>query len=57
MNITPIAKLLVKRPKMVILVFTIITAIIGVQATNVYMVSDLLHSFQETIQLCKYGMR
>ncbi len=40
MNITPIAKLLVQRPKMVILVFTIITAIIGAQATNVYMVSD-----------------
>jgi hydrophobe/amphiphile efflux-3 (HAE3) family protein len=40
MNITPLAKLLVQRPKTVILVFTIITAIIGVQATNIYMESD-----------------
>ncbi len=41
MNITPLAKLLVQRPKAVILVFTIITAIIGAQAANVYMESDL----------------
>ena len=41
MNITPLAKLLVQRPKTVILVFTMITAIIGVQATNIYMESDL----------------
>ena len=40
MNVTPLAKLLVQRPKTVILVFTIITAIIGAQATNIYMESD-----------------
>lgn len=41
MNVTPLAKLLVQRPKTVILVFTIVTAIIGAQATNIYMESDL----------------
>ena len=41
MNSKTIAKILVKRPKAVILVFTIITAIIGLQIQNVYMVSDL----------------
>ena len=41
MNVTPLAKLLVQRPKTVILVFTIITAIIGAQAANIYMESDL----------------
>jgi len=40
MNITPLAKLLVQRPKTVIIVFTIITVIIGAQATNIYMASD-----------------
>ena len=35
------AKILVKRPKTVLLVFTIFTAIIGSQIQNVYMVSDL----------------
>ncbi len=41
MNIKPIAKLFVQRPKTVLLVFTIITLIIGLQATNVYMSSNL----------------
>jgi hydrophobe/amphiphile efflux-3 (HAE3) family protein len=41
MNSKTIAKILVKRPKAVILVFTIITVIIGLQIQNVYMVSDL----------------
>jgi len=41
MNTKWIAELLVKRPKSVIIVFTIITAIIGLQIQNVYMVSDL----------------
>ena len=36
-----VAKLFVKRPKTVLLLFTIFTAIIGVQIQNVYMVSDL----------------
>lgn len=41
MNVKPFAKLLVNRPRIVILVFTIITIIIGTQATNIYMQSDL----------------
>ena len=40
MNVRPIAQLLVKRPRTVLIIFTIITALIGSQATNVYMVSD-----------------
>ena len=35
------AKLFVKYPKTVLLVFTVITAIVGTQIQNVYMVSDL----------------
>jgi predicted RND superfamily exporter protein len=42
MKLTSIAKLLANRPKMVFLVFTIITAIIGLQASNIYMESDLV---------------
>ena len=42
MNLKPIAKLLATRPKMVLLVFTIFTAIIGSQASNIYMESDLV---------------
>ena len=42
MNLKPIAKILATRPKMVLLVFTLITAIIGLQATNIYMESDLI---------------
>jgi len=40
MNIRPLAKLFATRPRTVILVFTILTVIIGVQARNIYMVSD-----------------
>lgn len=40
MNIRPFAKLLANRPKAVLLVFTIITIFIGLQATNIYMISD-----------------
>ena len=41
MNTKSIAKILVKRPRTVILIFTIFTAIIGYQIQNVYMVSSL----------------
>ncbi len=54
MNVRPIAKFLVKRPRIVLLIFTIITIIIGTQATNIYMESDLasfLPSDEPTIQL------
>jgi len=54
MNVRPLATLLVKRPKTVILVFTIITIFIGYQATNIYMESDLtkfLPSDDPTVQL------
>jgi len=40
MNVRPIAQLIVKRPHAVLIVFTIITALIGSQAANVYIVSD-----------------
>ena len=42
MNLKPIAKLLATRPKMVLIVFTLFTAIIGSQASNIYMESDLI---------------
>ena len=54
MNVTPIAKILVKRPRIVLLVFTMITILIGSQATNIYMESDLasfLPPDEPTIQL------
>lgn len=42
MNIAAsLAKILVKRPKTVLLVYTIITIIVGLQVRNVYMQSDL----------------
>jgi len=41
MNVRPLAKLLVNRPKTVLLVFTIITIVIGLNIKNVYMQSDL----------------
>jgi len=41
MNVRPLAKLLVKRPKTVLLVFTIITILVGINIKNVYMQSDL----------------
>jgi hydrophobe/amphiphile efflux-3 (HAE3) family protein len=49
-----LAKILVKRPKTVLLVYTIITIIIGLQVRNVYMQSDLttfLPQNDPTIQL------
>jgi predicted RND superfamily exporter protein len=39
-NIKNLAKILAKRPRTVILLFVIITALIGLQARNVYMESD-----------------
>jgi uncharacterized protein len=41
MNVKPIAKLLAHHPKVVIIVFTLITVIIGSQAMNIYIESDL----------------
>ncbi|UCF50348.1 MAG: MMPL family transporter [Thermoplasmatales archaeon] len=41
MNIKPIAKLLAHHPKLVIIIFTIITLLIGSQALNIYIESDL----------------
>jgi hydrophobe/amphiphile efflux-3 (HAE3) family protein len=40
MRIKPLAKILVKRPKVVLIIFTLITLFIGSQASNIYMVSD-----------------
>jgi len=40
MNIRTLAKLFAERPRTVILVFTILTVLIGSQAQNIYMVSD-----------------
>lgn len=40
MNVKPFAKLLAKRPKTVLLVFTIITVLVGLQASNIYMESE-----------------
>lgn len=40
MNVRTLAKLFAERPRTVILVFTILTALIGSQAQNIYMVSD-----------------
>ncbi len=40
MNVRSIAEILAKRPRSVILVFAIIVGIVGIQASNVYMVSD-----------------
>ena len=54
MNLRPLAKLLVKRPKMVLLIFTVAVFIIGSQATNLYMTSDLsvyLPKGEHTIEL------
>jgi hydrophobe/amphiphile efflux-3 (HAE3) family protein len=49
-----LAKILVKRPKTVLLVYTIITIVIGLQVRNVYMQSDLttfLPQNDPTVQL------
>lgn len=40
MNIRPIATIMAKRPRTVILAFTIITILIGLQAQNLYMETD-----------------
>jgi len=40
MNVRTLAKLFAERPRTVILVFIVITALIGIQAQNIYMVSD-----------------
>jgi hydrophobe/amphiphile efflux-3 (HAE3) family protein len=57
MNIAhSLAKILVKKPKTVLLVYTIITIVIGLQIQNVYMQSDLttfLPQDDPTIQLWK----
>ena len=39
--IRPIAKTLVKRPKLVVALFTLVTLLVGFQAQNVYLESDL----------------
>ena len=41
MNVKPVAKLLAHHPKVVVIVFTIITILIGSQALNIYIESDL----------------
>ena len=41
MNLKPVAKLLAHHPKIVIIIFTIVTVLIGSQALNVYIESDL----------------
>ena len=54
MDLRSFSRLLVKRPKTVLLVFTIATALIGTQATNLYMESDFssfLPEDEPTIEL------
>ena len=54
MNVKPLAKILVKRPRTVLLIYVIITLILGSQATNIYMESNLtsfLPSDDPTVQL------
>lgn len=54
MNTRPIARILVEHPRTVILVYSIITLLIGFQATNIYMESDLstfLPKDDPTVQL------
>ncbi len=54
MNMRPLARILVERPRTVLIIYTIITILIGTQATNVYMESDLstfLPSDDETVKL------
>ena len=41
------ARLIVKRPKSVLLIFTFITLIIGIQITNLYMESDFSNYLPE----------
>ncbi len=54
MNMRPLAKLLVERPRTVLVVYTLITILLASQATNVYMESDLstfLPPEDETVML------
>jgi uncharacterized protein len=54
MNTKPLAKILVERPRAVILVYTIITILIAYQATNIYIESNLtsfLPADDPTVQL------
>ncbi|MEF8849103.1 MAG: hypothetical protein V5A68_08250, partial [Candidatus Thermoplasmatota archaeon] len=54
MDLRSFSRLLVERPKTVLLVFTIATALIGTQATNLYMESDFssfLPEDEPTIEL------
>ncbi|HEC86992.1 MAG TPA: hypothetical protein ENI49_03885, partial [Thermoplasmatales archaeon] len=54
MRLLNFAELLVKRPKTVLLVFTIITFMVGSQVANLYMVSDMsvyLPKNEPTVQL------
>jgi hydrophobe/amphiphile efflux-3 (HAE3) family protein len=54
MNVESVARILVFHPKIVIISFTILTIIIGSQAANIYMESDLvtyLPSSDPTVQL------
>lgn len=54
MNVRKLAKILAERPRTVILIFTIFTVIIGLQASNVYMISDFANYLPQddpTIQL------
>ena len=57
MRLKPIAKLFATHPKLVLIVFSIITIIIGAQATNIYMESDLVEYLPRddpTIRLWNY---
>ena len=47
MKMKSLAKLLAHRPKAIILVFTIITVLIGLQASNIYMESDFARYLSE----------
>ncbi len=54
MNVKPFAKLLAQRPKTVLFIFTIITILIGLQTSNIYMESEFteyLPSDDPTISL------
>jgi len=53
----PLAKILVKRPKTVLLVYTIITIVIGLQIQNVYMQSDLTMFLPENDRQYNYGIK
>ena len=41
MNVKPLAKILVKRSRLVLVIYTLITILVGSQATNIYMQSEL----------------